>query len=61
MSQEDWNEIIPSKEDLKKEQQMSEPIGVVVREGLFCTECPNYDSCELECNDLDQKQEGENE
>ena len=36
---------------------MTKSIGEVVREGLFCTECPKYDNCNLECNDLDERQE----
>lgn len=27
-------------------------LGEVVREGLFCTDCPKKDNCELECNEV---------
>ena len=33
-------------------------LGDVVREGKFCTECPKYKKCELECNELDTRQDG---
>lgn len=27
-------------------------VGDVVRDGLFCTECPKYKDCNLECNEI---------